>query len=80
MSGKLLTRAQREALSAYAHAADHACIYWGSPKTSATLSALGLVEKYLPPSVAQRPRMKARPYRITPAGRSALQQGAPDHG
>lgn len=67
-----LTKAQHDALKSYAWAADRGCIYWGSPKSSVVLASLGMIEKYCPPSVAERKRMKARPYHITPAGRAAL--------
>lgn len=47
-------------------------LYWWRRASMRKLEALGLVEQWLPPSVVERPRMKARPYRITATGRAAL--------
>jgi hypothetical protein len=49
-------------------------LYWWRRTSMAKLEAMGLVEVYTPPSVAERPKLKLRPYRITPAGRLALQE------
>lgn len=48
--------------------------YWARQASCARLAALGLAEQYAPPSVLERSRLRARPYRITPAGRAALQE------
>lgn len=72
-----LSEAQLRVLAIYGRIDGRNQLYWGSRKTSAALAALGLVEPYLPPSVAERPRMTARPYRITAAGRRALGGKAP---
>lgn len=49
-------------------------LYWFRQASMRELEALGYVEQWLPPSVAERPRMKQRPWRITDAGRAALDQ------
>ncbi|MBX5089396.1 hypothetical protein [Rhizobium lentis] len=49
-------------------------LYWFRQSSMRELEALGYVEQWLPPSVAERPRMKQRPWRITEAGRAALFQ------
>lgn len=51
-------------------------LYWWREASMKKLEAMGLVEQWLPPSVAERPRMKARPYRITDKGREFLQNTA----
>lgn len=76
-----LTAHQSRVLGEVRRATDDRRCYWWRPKTMAVLQELGLVESYTPPSVAERPRMKARPWRITPAGRAALQaHGEVDRG
>ena len=47
-------------------------LYWYREKTMQRLQAKGLVETWEPPSVAERPRMVARPWRITANGTQAL--------
>ncbi len=42
--------------------------YWWREASMRKLEARGLVEKHCPPSVAERPRMKSRPWRPTEAG------------
>ena len=69
-----LTKAQRETLKEMDRYEHRGWVYWFREASCRALAELGLAEQYLPPSVAQRPRMKARPYRITPAGRAALSQ------
>lgn len=46
--------------------------YWWRQASCARLAALGFAEQYAPPSVLERSRLRARPYRITEAGRTAL--------
>ena len=70
--GVRLTKAQSLALAVLGQADGRNVCVWIMPKTMASLVVLGLAETYTPPSVAERPRMKARPWRITPAGRAAL--------
>ncbi|MGR9413115.1 hypothetical protein [Rhizobium leguminosarum] len=47
-------------------------LYWFRQASMRELAVLGYAEQWLPPSVAERPRMKQRPWRITDAGRAAL--------
>lgn len=70
--GVKLTKAQARVLGIFGRIDGKNRLHWGTPKTSRELAAMGLLEAYLPPSVAERPRMKARPYRITEAGRATL--------
>ncbi|KAA0684579.1 hypothetical protein DTW90_36175 [Neorhizobium sp. P12A] len=49
-------------------------LYWFRQALMRELAVMGYVEQWLPPSVAERPRMKQRPWRITDAGRVALIQ------
>lgn len=51
-------------------------LYWWRRTSMQQLEALGYVEQWLPNSVAQSPRMKARPYRLSATGRAALQPDA----
>jgi hypothetical protein len=73
--GKLKKR-QREALALVGRYEGRNLCFWGMRASMAALADMGLVETYTPPSVAERPRMKKRPYRITEAGRAALQAEA----
>lgn len=50
------------------------CLYWFREKSMAELQKLGLVETWTPKSVAERPQMKQRPWRITEAGRALLRE------
>ncbi len=52
--------------------------YWWREASMLILIENGFAEQYTPPSVAERPRMKKRPYRITPAGRRALDEATHD--
>lgn len=57
--------------------------YWWRVASMEKLEALGLAEQYCPPSVAERPRVKARPYRLTNMGimvLRALQSQEESHG
>lgn len=47
-------------------------LYWFREASMRKLEAMGMVEQFTPPSVAERPRMKRRPWRIIDAGRQAL--------
>jgi hypothetical protein len=47
-------------------------LFWWREASMRKLQGLGFVEQWLPPSVAERKRMKARPWRITEAGRLVL--------
>jgi len=67
-----LTLVERLALNECAQTNRNRCLYWWRPKTMARLNAKGLVEAWLPQSVAERPRMKRRPWRLTDAGRQYL--------
>lgn len=67
-----LTKAQRAALAECAKSNHARILYWWRPRTMESLRALGLVDTWTPPSVAERPRLKRRPWIITPAGREAL--------
>lgn len=67
-----LTKAQTDTLRELAWFGDRQCCYWARAASCARLATLGLAEQYTPPSVAERPRITTRPYRITPAGRAAL--------
>jgi len=49
--------------------------FWWRVSSMAKLEAMGLVEKFTPPSVAERKRMTKRPYILTEAGRTALREG-----
>lgn len=69
-----LTERERAALSECAHYHGRGICYWWRRKSMADLAARGLVEPFCPPSVAERPRMKSRPFRPTEAGRLALSQ------
>ena len=53
----------------------HGSPYWWREASMKKLEAMGFVEKYCPPSVAERPRMKARPWRVTSAGLAAKEVG-----
>lgn len=64
-----MTKAQLDALREVARCRGP---YWWRLASMRVLEAAGLVETYTPPSVAERPRLKARPYRITDEGRAAL--------
>lgn len=74
MKGEL-TKAQRDTLRELARIDGRGLCYWARPASCARLAERGLAEQYAPPSVVDRKRMKARPYRITPAGRAALSDG-----
>lgn len=68
-----LTKAQTDTLRELSRNDGRGLCFWARPASCAALAKLGLAETYTPPSVVERPRMKARPYRITDAGRAALQ-------
>lgn len=51
-------------------------LYWWREASMRVLIEHGFAEQYCPPSVAERPRMKRRPYRTTEAGRAALAGGS----
>jgi len=68
-----LTNAQRDTLRELSRIYGRGICFWARPASCAALAKLGLAETYAPPSVIERRRMKARPYRITEAGRAALQ-------
>lgn len=70
--GKGLTKGQRDTLRELAGFDGQNRCYWWRQASCARLAELGLAEQYTPPSVAERPRLKARPYRITASGRAAL--------
>lgn len=70
-SGVKLTNQLKDALAEIARYHGQNRIYWWRVASMAKLAALGYVETYTPPSLIGR-RMKARPYRITPAGIAAL--------
>lgn len=67
-----LTKAQTDTLRELRTLDGKGICYWAREASCKRLAELGLAEQYTPPSVAERKRMKARPYRITPAGRQAL--------
>ena len=70
MTDLAMTKAEVEALDELArHNAKGLC-YWWRPKTMERLRERGLVEQWTPPSVLERPRLKARPWRLTDAGRA----------
>lgn len=71
MVGKL-TKAQRDTLRELSANEGRNWCFWARPNSCAALAELGLAETYTPPSVAERPRMLARPFRITPTGRALL--------
>lgn len=74
-----LTKAQTDTLRELAKFDGQNRCYWWRVASCARLAALGLAETYTPPSVVERPRLQARPYRITEAGRTALKyEGAED--
>lgn len=72
MTGPYLPPRLKEALTYCARQNRRGLLVWGAPKSMAALAEMGLVEQWTPPSVAERPRMKARPWRITEAGKAAL--------
>lgn len=69
-----LTVRQLEALHEVDEHQAKGLLYWIRPATMRQLADLGLVETWRPPSVAERPRMRARPYRLTTAGRARLER------
>ncbi|MES3028518.1 MAG: hypothetical protein V4820_11770 [Pseudomonadota bacterium] len=71
-----LTPAQRDTLKELAKFEGQNRCYWWRVASCARLADLGLAEPYTPPSVVERPRLQARPYRITDAGRQALSQAS----
>jgi hypothetical protein len=72
MSGLPMTPREVKALNEV-HRHDYArVLYWFRPKTMQLLHARGLVEQWTPPSVRERPRLKARPWRLTEEGRAYL--------
>lgn len=81
LSDLKLTKAQLDTLRELSKLDGKNRCYWWRVSSCLRLAALGLAEQYEPPSVTERPRMKARPFRITPAGRSALQAlgGSDEH-
>ena len=68
-----LTKAQMEALAELASYEARGRTYWWREASMRVLIEHGLAEQYALPPLADRPRMKRRPYRITPAGRAALE-------
>lgn len=74
LKDKPLTKAQLDTLRELSRIDGKGICYWARAASCARLAKAGLAEQYTPPSVAERKRMKARPYRITPAGRAALEQ------
>jgi hypothetical protein len=65
-----MKRSDIEALHEVARHNFKGVLYWFRPRTMERLQRLGLVEQWTPPSVAERPRLKARPWRLTDAGRA----------
>jgi len=61
------------------HNAKGVC-YWFRPKAMERLHSHGLAEQWTPPSVAERPRIKKRPWRITDAGRVFLARNGKGEG
>lgn len=72
MAESKLTKLQHDTLRALGRIDGKGLCFWERVGSCAVLAKLGLAETYTPPSVVERPRMKARPYRITEAGRAAL--------
>lgn len=79
MTTKTLTKAQRDTLRELAANEGRNRCYWWRVASCQQLAAMGYAETYTPPSVLERPRIKARPYRITTAGLAALSK-SPDEG
>lgn len=72
MSEKLKPSLYR-ALADCAYYSGRGQTYWWRPKSMQKLAEIGFVEQWVPPSLAERHRMKSRPWRITDAGRKALE-------
>lgn len=70
MSALGMTKAEITALDECARANAKGILYWFRPRTMARLQRCGFVEKWSPPSVAERPRLKARPWRLTDEGKA----------
>nr|WP_303683007.1 hypothetical protein [Brevundimonas naejangsanensis] len=51
---------------------DRGVLYWWRGKSMTALEEIGLVERWTPPSVAERPRLSARPWRLTDIGIATL--------
>ena len=62
----------QDALSEVARYSGGNRLYWWREASMQKLQQMGLVEQWLPASVAKRKRMKSRPWRITEAGKQAL--------
>lgn len=54
--------------------------YWFRPKAMERLRSHGFAEQWTPPSVAERPRIKRRPWRITHAGEAFLARNGKGEG
>lgn len=65
-----MTKAEVLALNECARANAIGVCYWHRPRTMERLHLRGLVEKWAPPSVAERPRLRAMPWRLTDEGRA----------
>lgn len=70
--GVKLTKRLQDALRQVGSCDGKNVCFWWLRASMSKLEALGLTEQYMPPSVAERPRLKLRPYRITPAGLALL--------
>lgn len=51
---------------------DRGLFYWWREKSMTALEGMGLAEKWTPPSVAERPRLSSRPWRLTATGIAIL--------
>lgn len=65
-----MSKAEVDALNEVARHNERGVCYWFRAKTMERLQARGLVETWTPPSVAERPRLKQRPWRLTDEGRA----------
>lgn len=65
-----------DALSECQRHNDSGLCYWWRTSSMRLLEERCLVAKWTPNSVAQRPRMKARPWKVTDLGRAVLKAHA----
>ena len=70
MSDLRMSKAEIDALKAVARHNEQGVLYWFRPRTMQRLCERGLVETWTPKSVAERPRLKQRPWRLTDEGRA----------
>lgn len=70
MADLRMSKAEVAALDECARSNMAGILYWFRPMTMDRLRKRGLVEKWSPPSVLERPRLKARPWRLTDEGRA----------